>query len=82
MNCNFPSRLTPLETPLNANPSAYLPPRANKSINLVVNVPAKQDNLQHELGGKDRSHECKNSNESLDKDIKCGTLQKVKKTYI
>lgn len=75
-------RLTPSETPLNANPSAYLPPRANKTINLVVNVPIKQDNLQHELGSKDRTHECKNSNESLDKDIKCGTLQKVKKTYI
>ncbi|XP_077295324.1 semaphorin-1A-like [Arctopsyche grandis] len=79
---NHLNRLTPSETPLNANPSAYLPPRANKTINLVVNVPIKQDNLQHELGSKDRTHECKNSNESLDKDIKCGTLQKVKKTYI
>lgn len=60
----------------------------------------KKDNLEHEfvVGGviKDRSHECKNSNESLEKDClsvvnsggnniglsKTGTLQKVKKTYI
>lgn len=81
---NHLNRLSPLETPLNANTTAYLPPRANKNVNIVANVSpnvTKQDNLHHELG-KERSLDIKNSNESLDKDLKCGTLQKVKKTYI
>lgn len=70
-----------------------------KDINLLMNTNAttinkdsKKDNLELEfsLGNKDRQHECKNSNESLDKET-CksavisttgGTLQKVKKTYI
>lgn len=44
----------------------------------------KKDNLELELDSKDRNHECKNSTESLEKEIpyKTGTLQKVKKTYI
>lgn len=70
-----------------------------KDINLLMNTNSstinninKKDNLELEfsLGSKDRTHECKNSNESLDKET-CksavisatgGTLQKVKKTYI
>lgn len=70
-----------------------------KDINLLMNTntaainkDSKKDNLELEfsLGNKDRLHECKNSNESLDKET-CksavisttgGTLQKVKKTYI
>jgi uncharacterized membrane protein YraQ (UPF0718 family) len=70
-----------------------------KDINLLMNANAssinkdsKKDNLELEfsLGNKDKLHECKNSNESLDKET-CksavisasgGTLQKVKKTYI
>lgn len=70
-----------------------------KDINLLMNANAttvnkdsKKDNLelQFSLGNKERLHECKNSNESLDKEA-CksavisatgGTLQKVKKTYI
>lgn len=70
-----------------------------KDINLLMNTNAtninkdsKKDNLELEfsLGNKDKLHECKNSNESLDKET-CksavisaggGTLQKVKKTYI
>lgn len=67
-----------------------------KDVNLLMNantnqttINNKKDNLELEfgLGSKDRSHECKNSTESLDKDCKppvvsTGTLQKVKKTYI
>lgn len=68
-----------------------------KDINLLMNANAtnkdsKKDNLELEfsLGNKDKLHECKTSNESLDKET-CksavisaggGTLQKVKKTYI
>lgn len=70
-----------------------------KDINLLMNTNAsninkdsKKDNLELEfsLGNKDKLHECKASNESLDKET-CksavisaggGTLQKVKKTYI
>lgn len=75
------SRLSPLETPLNVN-SGYMPPRS-KNVNMVANVcpMAKQDNLHLELG-KERTLDLRNSTESLDKDLKCGTLQKVKKTYI
>ncbi|XP_050681279.1 semaphorin-1A-like [Leptidea sinapis] len=78
---NHLNRLSPLETPLNVN-SGYMAPRA-KNVNMVANVCplAKQDNLHIELG-KERSLDLRNSTESLDKDIKCGTLQKVKKTYI
>ncbi|KOB74084.1 Semaphorin-1A [Operophtera brumata] len=73
------NRLGPLETPLNAN-SAYMPPRS-KNVNMVANVCSKPDNLHLELG-KERTLDLRNSTESLDKDLKCGTLQKVKKTYI
>lgn len=73
------NRLSPLE-PLNTN-SNY-PPR-NKNVNMVANVcpPTKPDNIHLEFG-KERTLDLRNSTESLDKDIKCGTLQKVKKTYI
>ncbi|CRK88165.1 CLUMA_CG001950, isoform A [Clunio marinus] len=87
-----------------ANPNKHLlqlPTMNNggKDINLLMNTNSstinninKKDNLELEfsLGSKDRTHECKNSNESLDKET-CksavisasgGTLQKVKKTYI
>uniref|UniRef100_A0A2H1VS45 SFRICE_005377 n=1 Tax=Spodoptera frugiperda TaxID=7108 RepID=A0A2H1VS45_SPOFR len=70
--------LSPLETPLNAN-TAYMP--RSKNVNMVANVCPKQDNLHMELG-KERTLDLRNSTESLDKDLKCGTLQKVKKTYI
>ncbi|CAG9796562.1 unnamed protein product [Diatraea saccharalis] len=78
---NHLNRLSPLETPLNAN-TTYMPPRS-KNVNMVANVCplAKQDNLHLELG-KERTLDLRNSTESLDKDLKCGTLQKVKKTYI
>lgn len=78
---NYYFRLSPLETPLNVN-SGYMPPRS-KNVNMVANVGplVKQDNLHLELG-KDRALDLRNSTESLDKDLKCGTLQKVKKTYI
>ncbi|KAL0851129.1 hypothetical protein ABMA28_006995 [Loxostege sticticalis] len=78
---NHLNRLSPLETPLNAN-SAYMPTRS-KNVNMVANVCplAKQDNLHMDLG-KERTLDLRNSTESLDKDLKCGTLQKVKKTYI
>lgn len=45
----------------------------------------KKDNLEHEfVGDKDRSHECKNSTENLEKEVHCktATLTKVKRTYI
>lgn len=56
----------------NSNGSGFLPPRANKAINLVANVsppsvPLKKDNLES-------SKDLNISNE--------GTLQKIKKTYI
>ncbi|CAG9117472.1 unnamed protein product [Plutella xylostella] len=78
---NHLNRLSPLETPLNAN-SGYLPPRS-KNVNMVANVCPwpRPDNLHLELG-KERALDRRNSTESLDKDLKCGTLQKVKKTYI
>lgn len=49
--------------------------------NVSCNI--KKDNLEQEFA-KDRSHECKNSTENLEKEVNCktGTLQKVKKTYI
>ncbi|CAB3240755.1 unnamed protein product [Arctia plantaginis] len=75
---NHLNRLSPLETPLNAN-TAYIP--RSKNVNMVANVCPKQDNLHLELG-KERTLDLRNSTESLDKDLKCGTLQKVKKTYI
>lgn len=75
---NHLNRLSPLETPLNAN-TAYMP--RSKNVNMVANVCPKQDNLHMELG-KERTLDLRNSTESLDKDLKCGTLQKVKKTYI
>ncbi|CAH0727335.1 unnamed protein product, partial [Brenthis ino] len=79
---NHLNRLSPLETPLNVNSGYNMPPRS-KNVNMVANVGplVKQDNLHLELG-KDRTLDLRNSTESLDKDIKCGTLQKVKKTYI
>lgn len=44
----------------------------------------KDNNLEQEFSAKDRSHECKNSTENLEKEANCktGTLQKVKKTYL
>lgn len=55
---------------LSGNPNAFLTPRANKTVNLVLNVPpspaSKKDNL-----------ETKDLNIASD-----GTLQKIKKTYI
>ncbi|XP_052743584.1 semaphorin-1A [Bicyclus anynana] len=79
---NHLNRLSPLETPLNVNSGYNMPPRS-KNVNMVANVCplAKQDNLHLELG-KERTLDLRNSTESLDKDLKCGTLQKVKKTYI
>jgi hypothetical protein len=88
--------------PTNTNKHLLQLPTMNnggKDINLLMNTNTstinninKKDNLELEfsLGSKDRTHECKNSNESLDKET-CksavisasgGTLQKVKKTYI
>lgn len=78
-------------------PRPILPTRnTGKDINLLMNTTNsfttsaltpcnnKKDNLELELDSKDRNHECKNSTESLEKEIpyKTGTLQKVKKTYI
>ncbi|KAB0801078.1 hypothetical protein PPYR_05432 [Photinus pyralis] len=55
---------------LSGNPNGFLTPRANKTVNLVLNVPPspapKKDNL-----------ETKDLNIASD-----GTLQKIKKTYI
>lgn len=85
--------------PSNTNKHLMQLPTMNnggKDINLLMNTNSstiKKDNLDIEfsLGGKDRTHECKNSNESLDKEpiktavlssVTGGTLQKVKKTYI
>lgn len=78
---NHLNRRSPLETPLNTNTS-FMATRS-KNVNMVANVGplAKQDNLHLELG-KERTLDLRNSTESLDKDLKCGTLQKVKKTYI
>lgn len=68
----------------------HQPRNSGKDINLLMNTNQfptpcnnKKDNLEHEFG-KDRSHECKNSTENLEKEANCktGTLQKVKKTYI
>lgn len=56
-----------------------------KDINLLMNpnhyCQTKQPNLDLE---KDRSHECKNSTENLEKELPCktSTLTKVKRTYI
>ncbi|XP_036333039.1 semaphorin-1A [Rhagoletis pomonella] len=56
-----------------------------KDINLLMNpnhfCSQKKPNLDLE---KDRSHECKNSTENLEKEIPCktSTLTKVKRTYI
>lgn len=61
-----------------------------KDVNLLVNsnpfMPCnqkKQPNVDI-VGEKDRSHECKNSTENLEKEIPCktSTLTKVKRTYI
>lgn len=63
---------------------------SGKDTNLLMNVGPrnnKRDNLENEfvVGDKDRSHECKNSTENLEKVVHCkttGTLTKVKSTYI
>lgn len=68
------------------------PLNSAKKTNLLISTAAvpsnaacniKKDNLEQEFA-KDRSHECKNSTENLEKEVNCktGTLQKVKKTYI
>lgn len=68
--------------PLNsAKKTNLLISTATVSTNASCNI--KKDNLEQEFA-KDRSHECKNSTENLEKEVNCktGTLQKVKKTYI
>ncbi|EDW60942.2 semaphorin-1A [Drosophila virilis] len=59
---------------------------SGKDINLLINsnpytTPQKTANLDLE---KDRSHECKNSTEHLEKELPCktSTMTKVKRTYI
>jgi len=59
---------------------------SGKDINLLINsnpysTTQKAANLDLE---KDRSHECKNSTEHLEKELPCktSTLTKVKRTYI
>lgn len=66
------------------------PLNSGKDINLLMDKNAyecshkKDNNLEQEFSAKDRSHECKNSTENLEKEVHCktGTLQKVKKTYL
>jgi len=67
---------------------------SGKDVNLLMNSSNpftqpcnnKKDNIEHEfVSEKDRSHECKNSTENLEKEVhfsKTGTLTKVKRTYI
>ncbi|XP_055922508.1 semaphorin-1A isoform X2 [Eupeodes corollae] len=78
---------------LNPKPRQFLKRNSGKDVNLLVNSNAfstvlcnnKKDNIgQDFVGDKDRSHECKNSTENLEKEIPCktSTLTKVKRTYI
>lgn len=84
-----------LSWPSPGSKSRHIIPPREKDINLLINAAQfasaqcnnKKDNIEHAFDdGKDRSHECKNSTESLEKEIPpkmgTGTLQKVKKTYI
>lgn len=57
---------------LSGNPNGFLTPRANKTVNLVVNVPPASPPLK-----KDNLESSKDLNITSD-----GTLQKIKKTYI
>lgn len=57
---------------LSGNQSGYLTPRANKAVNLVVNVPSTTPSPK-----KDNLDASKDLNIASD-----GTLQKIKKTYI
>lgn len=78
---------------LNPKPRPFTSRNSGKDVNLLVNsnafstVPCnnKKDNIDQDfVGEKDRSHECKNSTENLEKEIPCktSTLTKVKRTYI
>ncbi|XP_055857782.1 semaphorin-1A [Episyrphus balteatus] len=78
---------------LNPKPRSFTNRNSGKDVNLLVNsnafstVPCnnKKDNIDQDfVGEKDRSHECKNSTENLEKEIPCktSTLTKVKRTYI
>lgn len=97
INQNFDNQLNWAVTHPYQTKSRHIPPR-DKDINLLMNAtqtqmqqPAiaqpnnKKDNIDNVFdGGKDRTHECKNSTESLEQKggNNMGTLQKVKKTYI
>ncbi|XP_073846394.1 semaphorin 1b [Musca autumnalis] len=82
-NCKPPSIHSSHRNQFNANPTFGL--KHGKDINLLMNTnhychPGKPS-LDLE---KDRSHECKNSTENLEKELPCktSTLTKVKRTYI
>ncbi|XP_034103868.1 semaphorin-1A [Drosophila nasuta] len=67
-------------------PTQFKHQNSGKDINLLINsnpytTTQKTPNLDLE---KDRSHECKNSTEHLEKELPCktSTLTKVKRTYI
>lgn len=52
------------------------PLNSGKDINLLMEANAyschpKKENLEHEFATKDRSHECKNSTENLEKEVNC-----------
>ncbi|XP_065368622.1 semaphorin-1A [Calliphora vicina] len=82
-NCKPPSIHSSHRNQFSSNPTFGL--KHNKDINLLMNTnhychPGKPS-LDLE---KDRSHECKNSTENLEKELPCktSTLTKVKRTYI
>ncbi|KAL9921548.1 semaphorin 1b isoform 1-T4 [Glossina fuscipes fuscipes] len=82
-NCKPPSLHSSHRNQFNSNPQFGL--KHGKDINLLMNpnhyCQTKKPNLDLE---KDRSHECKNSTENLEKELPCktSTLTKVKRTYI
>lgn len=52
------------------------PLNSGKDINLLMEANAyschpKKENLEQEFAAKDRSHECKNSTENLEKEVNC-----------
>lgn len=52
------------------------PLNSGKDINLLMEANAyschpKKENLEQEFATKDRSHECKNSTENLEKEVNC-----------
>lgn len=71
---NHLNRLTNLNQNSNHGGSGFLPPRANKAINLVVNVPPPSATVPSKKDNLESSKDLNISNE--------GTLQKIKKTYI